>query len=823
MLSIANRYIYYIHEIYKNLTNKENIDLCKIFEYYVCIKLTQEYQQDFFEYSDISPEFKEQNKMSKSDTGIDCSNLIDTIVQCKLRKNIGWTNVSTFLASNIILEEEELKIKWKKMILARNDDSILSDHLTKKSNLLIQKLYNKEQLIEYCDNIQLPLLEVDNEPFKLRDYQEESIQLIKDSKNNVTICLPTGTGKNVVIIFSIDITKKNLILVPMRILTQQLYDEIMKHKKEYKNQIQIIGDGNNKYDKNKKITICVYNSIELITDIEDYHKIYIDEAHHINKPEIYEEDEEKEDTFINKIQELEKYNNNVLLSATIDNVDYKKDIRDMIEKDYLSDYSINIPIFTGNNNETICRYLIQNHMYIIIYCNSQEEGKKINEIMNKIQDGSSKYIDANTNKTDRKKIIYDFKLGFIPFLVNVRVLTEGFDAPITRGVCFLHIPTSGTKIIQVVGRALRKHPLKNIAKVILPYSTEDNEKTITNFIKTIAKNDRRIRKTYENKDIGGYIDIINTNEEEMEEYELMYEKIYDGFGNLMNYEEIWNQNLEKLIKFINENKKRPVEKKGTGYEKKLSTWLFRTNRNYKNRIDIMKYEKIRIKWEIFLEEYKEYLLNNVEKWYLNFSKIKSYINEYKTLSNLMKNDKKLLYWLDHTKKYYKKNEYIMSNIEVRKEWEIFVNENKELFLNSEEIWYNKFNKLKDYIHKNNKLPHRTSNDKDIQKLAYWLKDSKENYKKNVEIMKNIEIRKDWEIFLEKYKELLFDNYEKWYNNFNKLKEYIKKYNSLPNIKEKLSKWYYNQKHSYKNKKNLMKNENIKKEWEKFLEEFKQYL
>ena len=78
-------YNFYIYNRYQDLLKAKhydfnNNDLCKIFEYYSCIKLTEEYKTEFLEYSDIHPEFKEQNQMTKNDTGIDCCNLIDTIV-----------------------------------------------------------------------------------------------------------------------------------------------------------------------------------------------------------------------------------------------------------------------------------------------------------------------------------------------------------------------------------------------------------------------------------------------------------------------------------------------------------------------------------------------------------------------------------------------------------------------------------------------------------------------------------------------------------------------------------------------------------------------
>lgn len=109
-METIQRYNIYIYNRYKDLLNSkklnelDNNDLCKIFEYYSCIKLTEEYNTFFYEYDDIDPEFKEKNQMTKNDTGIDCSNLIDTIVQCKLRKNTSLgKNVQLFLEVRIYL------------------------------------------------------------------------------------------------------------------------------------------------------------------------------------------------------------------------------------------------------------------------------------------------------------------------------------------------------------------------------------------------------------------------------------------------------------------------------------------------------------------------------------------------------------------------------------------------------------------------------------------------------------------------------------------------------------------------------------------------
>ena len=101
-----------IYERYKDLKNSnkkefDNNDLWKIFEYYSCIKLTEEYGKQFYEYNDIDPNFKEVNKLSQKDTGIDCCDLENTIVQCKLReKSLTYKECATFFASSNIFSKE---------------------------------------------------------------------------------------------------------------------------------------------------------------------------------------------------------------------------------------------------------------------------------------------------------------------------------------------------------------------------------------------------------------------------------------------------------------------------------------------------------------------------------------------------------------------------------------------------------------------------------------------------------------------------------------------------------------------------------------------
>ena len=636
-------------------------------------------------------------------------------------------------------------------------------------------------------------------------------------------------------IYSMDEKKRYLILVPRIILMEQFKIELIKHKPKLKKKIQTLGDNNNEYDKDKTITICVYNSVYLIEKYCDtFDKIFIDEAHHIDNPMIYDNDDvneniidndleednndnEKESiieddsedeikrssNYINIIKSLLKYKNNVYFSATIDKIDdfqyYCKDIRDMINKKYLSDYTIHIPIFSDDpTNKNICEHLIKNYRNIILYCNSQKEGKKINDMLNSIRKGSSKYIDCKTTKTKRNDIIDSYKNDKIAFLVNVRILVEGFDAPITKGVCFIHLPSSKTTIIQIIGRALRLHPLKTFANIILPFSNKDDEDSINKFLKILANNDKRIKQTFENKKDGGYIaiekirnDVIideddSDEEEEKDIFEMRYEMIYNSMGVLQNAKEIWMKKMEWVKQYIDKYEKRPSYADKNNNIRIYATWLSRQIQLYKKNMAIMKQRDIRTIFENFLNEYKKYFMSDKDIWLIKFKQAKQYIIENIKRPNVNDNDKdtrELGLWLIRQVENYNKNIGTVSvNKNIHKIFEKFLNEYKKYFMSDKDIWLANFKQAKQYIIENNERPKSNDKNKDIKKIGKWFVCQTKKYKENIGIIvTDMEIKEIWETFIndDKYKMHFISDDDFFKYMLEIIKKYIDKYNKLP--------------------------------------------
>ena len=130
--------------------------------------------------------------------------------------------------------------------------------------------------------------------------------------------------------------------------------------------------------------------------------------------------------------------------------------------------------------------------------------------------------------------------------------------------------------------------------------------------------------------------------------------------------------------------------------------------------------------------------------------------------------------------------------------------------------------IEDYIEENGELP-RLTKDKDNNKLYYWIKHTKSNYKKNT---MNINHRKIWNEFIKKYEDIFTKyNYEKnWYNNYKFIIDYSKEHNKLPNDNKYIIKWISHQKDDFKNNKgSVYNNKEYNKLWQDLMNKYPRML
>jgi DNA repair protein RadD len=86
--------------------------------------------------------------------------------------------------------------------------------------------------------------------------------------------------------------------------------------------------------------------------------------------------------------------------------------------------------------------------------------KHAQEILSSLPEGEGRLVLGDTDMTSRDQIVEDFKKRQFKYLVNVSVLTTGFDAPHVDVVAILRPTESNSLYQQIVGRGLRLDPGK---------------------------------------------------------------------------------------------------------------------------------------------------------------------------------------------------------------------------------------------------------------------------------------------------------------------------------------------------------------------------
>lgn len=91
------------------------------------------------------------------------------------------------------------------------------------------------------------------------------------------------------------------------------------------------------------------------------------------------------------------------------------------------------------------------------------------EVMASLHPDNARLITGETTKGDRSRHIADFKAGKFLYLVNVGVLTTGFDAPNVSHIAILRATESVSLLQQIMGRGMRLYEGKTEC-VVLDYA-----------------------------------------------------------------------------------------------------------------------------------------------------------------------------------------------------------------------------------------------------------------------------------------------------------------------------------------------------------------
>ena len=344
-----------------------------------------------------------------------------------------------------------------------------------------------------------------NYMYKLRSYQQEAvdktIKYFQKKRDPAIIVLPTGAGKSLVIAELARIAKgRVLVLAHVKELVEQNH---LKYE-SYNLEAGIYSAGLNKKESQQKV---IFGSIQSVAKAEDsffndFTLLVIDECHRVSL-----EADTQYGQVIKKLREKNRglcvlgltatpyrlgvgwiYNYSHLgVVQTQENRFFKQCVFElplqyMIKHKFLTPpVTVNIPVtcydfselaesknYTTAQVEELLKQ--QRRLTPLIVKNIIDITKKYDrqgvmifsstvkhaqEIIESLPEGDSRIVVGETEDNERDEIIEDFKNKKFKYLVNVSVLTTGFDAPHVDVIAILRPTESVSLYQQIIGRGLR--------------------------------------------------------------------------------------------------------------------------------------------------------------------------------------------------------------------------------------------------------------------------------------------------------------------------------------------------------------------------------
>ena len=746
-------------------------------------------------WTDVPITIKDSKKLPRKDTGIDSA--YNTIsVQSKYRpesKYVSWDEIGKFLSSSKLGP-----VPYTKLILTTLPDTKLSSIRSEEYEHVIITNEIIQNIIKKLDTVTLAYVEP---KIELRDYQKKALECMYqdgDENGEIKISLPCGSGKSQLIIEYIKTQKPTYaaIFVPTLLLLNQ-FKQILDKNNIY--DYCLVGTGHNeKIDYDSNLFVCVYNSAHLLDDIE-FDVIFIDEAHHIYRPEIYTDnetifDDTEEESFKNIINNI-MTEKRIYLSATIDDADYEYSLRDAIDNKYLTDYDITIPVYDNDVTNKNIYDLIYNHpeyRHILAYCNTCDKARELSNYLDK-NNITSRFFDGTTPMKKREDYIKDFENGLIRILVTVNILGEGINIKIADTCMFVDNRESKINVIQCIGRILRLHPEKLLSHIIIPTKCDD-EKIINKFLKILATEDFQVADFIKNNKKGRINIICNDNKtnNKTKNSSLLYESLYDRFGNCLigNFD----YKCELVKKWSKIHGKLPSSTSYDPLERQFGQWCFRQRRYKKNgKLSDENINK--------LETLDGWFWEQEDPFDDHYDELKQWIVINKKLPFEKSKDpqeKQLGNWCSHKrndKKNGKLSDEKIKKIELLDGW----------FWEQEDPFDDHYDELKQFIETNKKLPSNMSKDFEEKQLGNWCshkRNDKKNGKLSDERIKQLEQLTGW-----------YWEQDPFSNHYNELKQFIETNKKLPSTMSKypeekqLGNWCSTQRTN--KKKGKLNDENIK--------------
>ena len=348
---------------------------------------------------------------------------------------------------------------------------------------------------------------------ELRPYQQEALASMLEAESNginkQLIVLPTGAGKTVLFAQLPIIRKESL---PMLVLAHRS-ELLIQAKDKIETINKDLSVGIEQADNKAGYVDVVIASVptlgrESSSRIEKYPKNYfktivVDEAHHAAAPSYRRILDYFTPELLLGVTATPQRSDSVRLIDVFQEIVYYKSIQDLIKEGWLSplvgyrvktstdisdveiqngeykqDQLIEAIDNPGRNNSIVTAYNdLANAKKTVVFAAGVDHAGHLEEAFRK--NGSSvRVIIGTTPEEERRQILSDFKSGAVTVLVNVGVLTEGFDEPSIEAIILAKPTRSSLLYTQIVGRGTRLFEGKEHCMIIDIADTTRGKKPI---------------------------------------------------------------------------------------------------------------------------------------------------------------------------------------------------------------------------------------------------------------------------------------------------------------------------------------------------------
>ena len=336
---------------------------------------------------------------------------------------------------------------------------------------------------------------------RLREYQERCVASVTksfaDSKSALA-CLPTGTGKTVILSHLVSMAKKGRVLViaHREELIHQLADTIRERGVEVGIEMAERKAAEKWWTPPECVVATVQTLMandarrlkELVVDPAAWSLTVIDEAHHAPAATyraLIEHMRQSDEHRVLGVTATPDRTDETAMGSVFETVAFKYQIDEAIDDGWLVPLQQRSVVVDGLSYEkvrttagdlngrdlakvmeeelTIHRMAVPTFELAagrptVMFCASVEQAERMAEVFNRMKPECARSVSGKTPKDQRRKLFRDYADGGFQILTNCMVASEGWDAPHVQVVALGRPTKSRALFTQMVGRGLRPLP-----------------------------------------------------------------------------------------------------------------------------------------------------------------------------------------------------------------------------------------------------------------------------------------------------------------------------------------------------------------------------